>query len=739
MKQHEMFAGAQWVCAGEYALRNPDRPDPSGLPHFPILRGHFTAENVKKATVRVIGFGFFHCYINGKEITDDQFLPLSSDFEPRKNCPSGEIVTDHRIYVPEYDVTDLVRTGENVIAVWFGGGWYTFGREGYGSPKAIWRLTVEHDDGTVTDVCSSTRDRIGDSPVKTYNFANFNSFESRDDNGFDFAALGADFDDSAWAFAKPAPIPETRYYFTDCPPDRTERVLPVTVIRDEDGKQTYDGGLNVSGYPILRVFGKPGDVVTVRVSEERNEDGSISEPYNFGSFFRYVCDGTDRTVTPMFQWYAFRYFSVEGPAFASGVRVVRSDVPVTAEFDCDNEIINWFYEAYINTQKNNMHAGIPSDCPHIERRGYTGDGELTCHAAMDILDARAFYRKWIDDISDCQDTMTGHVQYTAPYLQSGGGPGAGGCAIVEVPYMYWKHYGDAEPMTRMYKQMRRYFDYLEEHSVNDLVVSDKPGEWCLGDWCAPDAVALPAPFVNNYYYVKSLMRMKEIAAVIGKTSDIPEYDEKIAARKAAITAAYFNTWDGNFIAGIQGANAFAVDIGLGDGRTYPNMVNYYKRLGHFDTGICGTDLVTRVLFEHGDADLAVSLLASEHPVSFDGMRKAGATTIWENWPHAVWERSHDHPMFGSPAAYLFDFLLGIGQPSDGAGYETLIIKPSLTTRLDHVSGSRTLPCGKVSASYERKDGRVEAKITIPEGVRSVFVLDGEEKSLNAGENVFTIA
>ncbi len=738
MKQHEMFAGAKWVCAGEYTQINPDIPDPAGLPHFPILRGHFTAEGVKKATLRVLGLGFFHCYINGREVTKDQFLPLSTDFEPRRNCPSGEVVTDHRIYVPEYDVTELVRDGENVIAVWFGGGWYTFGREGYGYPKAIYRLMLEDESGKVTDVCSSLADRIGQSPVRTYNFANFNSFESRDDNGFDYAAFGADFDDSAWPFANTAAIPETRYYITDCPPDRTERVLPVTVIRDEGTAKTYDCGINVSGYPVLHTCGKPGDVVTVRFSEERNEDGSLSEPYTYGSYFRYVCDGTERTITPMFHWFAFRYLRVEGPASASGVSVVRADVPVTSTFKSDSDLLNWFYETYINTQKNNMHAGIPSDCPHIERRGYTGDGELTCHAAMDILGAQAFYRKWIDDISDCQDTMTGHVQYTAPYLQSGGGPGAWGCAIVEVPYLYWKHYGDAEPMTRMYRQMLRYFDYLVEHSLNDLVVSDKPGEWCLGDWCAPEAVALPAPFVNNYYYVKSLLRAKEIAAVIGRQKDIPAFDEKIRVRKEAMTAAYFNTWDGNFIGGLQGANAFAVDIGIGDARTYANMVNYYKRIGHFDTGICGTDLVTRVLFEHGDAELAVALLTSTHPVSFDGMRRAGATTIWENWPGAVWERSHDHPMFGSPAAYLFDYLLGITQKPGTVAYRELIIRPMPVKALDRVSGSRTLPGGVVSAAYERHDGQIEARVTIPEGVSAVFEYAGTVTPLSTGENVLTL-
>jgi hypothetical protein len=50
-----------------------------------------------------------------------------------------------------------------------------------------------------------------------------------------------------------------------------------------------------------------------------------------------------------------------------------------------------------------MHSGITSDCPHLERRGYTGDGQLTCHAVMNIFDAKAFYKKWIRDIFDGQD------------------------------------------------------------------------------------------------------------------------------------------------------------------------------------------------------------------------------------------------------------------------------------------------------------------------------------------------
>ena len=732
MDQRSMFGQAQWVCAGNYASIDLDKPDVNGVPYFPVLRSHFCAHAVKKATLRVLGLGFFHCYINGKEISDDRFLPLSTDFEPRINYPTDEKLTGHRIYVPEYDVTELIRTGENVLALHFGGGWYTFVRENchYGDAKAIFRLTLETETG-IEEIVSSCADKIGDSYVKTYNFT---QFENHDYTDFDDASLGLEFDDSAWSNAMEAKPLETEYLFSDCPADREFELLSVTCTAVTSAGKVYDIGKNCANLPVLKLTGEKGSLVSIRCTELCNDDGTLKPPVIQCASF--VSDGTGRVVQPMFTWFAYRYIQVEGEAELLGARVVHTNTDVTATFNCDNITLNWLFDAFINTQLSNMHGGIPSDCPHMERRGYTGDGQLVCHTGMSVLDSQAFYRKWIDDISDCQDVYTGHVQYTAPYIKSGGGPGGWGCAIVEVPYQYYLHYGDAEPMKRLYGQMLRYFDYLEAHSENNLVTSDKPGEWCLGDWCAPGVVALPAAFVNNYFYVKSLMRTVEIAKLIGREVDIPMLESRIEQRKAAIMAAYYNTWDHNFFGSFQGANAFALDIGLGNERTYENLVKYYEKLGRFDTGIFGTEIVSRVLFERGDSELAVKLLTSEDLISFEGMRRSGGTTIWEYWPQKDAWRSYNHPMFGAVAAHLFDYLLGIGQEAGTVGYEKVVIRPQLTEKLNRVSGSRTVPGGKISVSYEKNGDSVEWVIIIPENMEVIFVFNGEERHLASGENRF---
>ncbi len=724
MTQKEMFGKAIWV-------------EPAEKTGFPILRRVFRIGGFDRVTLRVAGLGFFHAYINGREVNDSAFLPLNSDFEERKDYPVGEKLFGHRLIVPEFDITEAVREGENLLAVHFGGGWYTFQAGPFGDAKAIYLITVEKGGRTET-FCSGPEDRFAESYVGEYCFT---FLESHDYTDFDDRVLSDPAWDKKTVEAKAAKPLETEYVFSDCPGDKVTEVITPKVINvcEKDGAKctVYDAEKNISAIPVVKILAKKGEKVTLAFSEEKTPDNMIDPRFMHRQTFTAVSDGKARTISPRFTWFAFRFIEVCGDAEVESVGFVHADIGVSSTFDSDCEALNWLYKAYINTQLSNMHAGIPSDCPHIERRGYTGDGQLTCKAAMTVLDAKKFYRKWIDDISDCQDVLTGHIQYTAPYIRSGGGPGAWGCAIVEVPYIFYKEYGDIEPAKKLYPQMLRYFDYLEEHSLNDIVVSDKEGEWCLGDWCTLTPTALPAGFVNNYYYIKSMRRAIETAKLIGRESDIPALSEKIDARLKATKAAYYNTWDHNFLANIQGANAFALDMGLGDDATKQFLVSYYTKLRQFDTGICGTDVVTKVLFDIGQGDVAVDLLLGDR--TFAGWMKAGFTTLSEYWLNSTRDRSHSHPMFGSPVTYFFERLLGITQEKDSAGYEKLVIAPFIPSQSNRLSGSRELPCGKVSASYER-DAKVtsliHAKVTLPAGKTARFLHNGVEKTLTEGKNEF---
>lgn len=730
MDRSYFFKHAKWVGAAERTHTG-----------FSVLRGHFDGTGANKVTLRVLGLGFFKCYINGICVNPDTFLPLSSDFEA--SCdPVGEVLSGHRVYVPCFDVTPYVKNGDNVIAVQYGGGWYTHYWRTFGLPKAIYCITVEGEKGE-TDFVSDEICRLGKGFVNGYKFTKHetHSYEGWAD------CLSADFDDSVLPHAVPTESLDTEYCETDCPADTLITTLPVKAVgKGANGGTVYDCGENTTGYPVLALRAAEGETVEVLFSEALTAEGALDMTHAHEQRYAVRSDGTARTVQPEFLWFGFRYFEVIGNARPLGVKVIWADVPVTSSFECDNETLNWTYRTFLHTMLTNLHTGHPSDCPHIERRGYTGDGQLTCHAVLSTLDAKALYEKWLQDIADSQDVQSGHVQYTAPYIRSGGGPGGWGCAIVEVPWQLYRHFGDKTVLEKYYGNMRRYIDYLEAHSEFGLVTSDKEGEWCLGDWCGPNILypevnvtprpqqmLLPAPMVNTYFMVKTLHTMCRIARLIDRAADVPAYEEKIKARKNAIRAAYFNTFDNNIIMNAQGANAFAVDIGIGNEKTYANLLHYYGQIGHFDTGIFGTDVLMRVLFEHGDAELAVSLLANDGPQGFEHWRRNGATTFHEYWDSDR-SRSHNHPMFGSPVAYFFEHLLGIGQAENSAGYRSLVIAPKAVSRFNWMRGSMQTPQGTVSVSYQKSPNGIEFDLVIPDGVTAVFRYGDADISLQAGEN-----
>ena len=735
MTQAFFFGNARWVGAAE---RTPKT--------FSVLRSHFTLEDPKAAKLNVLGLGFFKCYVNGVCLNPDTLLPLSSDYEA--SCdPVDEVLTGHRVYVPTFDITPYVRSGDNVLALHFGGGWYTDCHRVFGLPKAIYRITAE-DGGACREFVSDEACRIGGSFVRDYELT---KWETHD---YTAAAdhLDAAFDDSAWEPATLTEALDTDYCQTDCPVDRQMGALaPRYVGAGAEGGRVYDCGENTVGYPTLSLSAKAGEAIRVLFSEELLPDGTLDLTHAHKQRFSVISDGACRMVQPQFTWFGFRYFEVIGSATPTEVKVIRADVAPTSTFESDNETLNWIYRTFLHTMLCNLHTGHPSDCPHIERRGYTGDGQLTCHAVLSTLGAESLYRKWLRDIADGQDLRSGHIQYTAPYIRSGGGPGGWGCAIVEVPYQLYRHTGDVSVLEEYYDAMRRYIDYLETHSEFGLVTSDKAGEWCLGDWCGPiilypdrdisshnQQILIPAPLVNTYFMVKSLETMREIARIIGKDTDVSEYEEKIALRKGAIQAAYFNTFDGNFVLNAQGANAFAVDLGLGNDKTYANLVRYYEKLGCLDTGIFATDILIRVLFERGDGELAVSLLTQDGPQGYEHWRQMGATTFHEYWDSNR-SRSHNHPMFGAPVAYFFEHLLGIRQKPHTAGYTSLVIAPQALSRFGRLSGSMETPRGTVAVGYVREGDTLRFTLSIPAGTEAILRYAGEEHPLTPGENVLVLA
>ena len=106
MQELSPLSGAKWIGAHRAC-------------QSPVITRRFFIADVKTAILFVTGLGYFEARINGKAVTEDRFLPLVTDYEPRDLSkflyPLHDTLT-HRVYFCRFDVTELLREGENTGA-----------------------------------------------------------------------------------------------------------------------------------------------------------------------------------------------------------------------------------------------------------------------------------------------------------------------------------------------------------------------------------------------------------------------------------------------------------------------------------------------------------------------------------------------------------------------------------------------------------------------------------------------
>ena len=685
----------------------------------PLFRRSFMLERLPvSAELEICGLGYFLLYVNGQRVGNQEFMPAFTGYSSVLGCettyPVWEERTAYRSLYLTFDLLPFLKKGENVIGVQLGNGWYhqtertAEGKFIFGFPKLRYELHMT--DASGRTVCmESDRETLWKPGEITKN--NLFYGETHDLRLYqeEWCCPGADL--SGWVPSRPSHAPETLLTKQDCPADRVLRRIRPVLLKERQGKRIYDCGENLAGWVEVRCLGRAGEEIVVRYSEEISENGMELDFVSAGGKGqiqedRFICSGEETTVHPKFCWHGFRYFEMEGPGEPVMAAVVCTDAPATGSFCCSDPVLNWLYDSYIRTQTANYHNCIPSDCPHRERLGYTGDGQLTAETAMLTMDTRGLYEKWYQDILDSQGVDTGHVPHTAPFLGGGGGPGGWGGAIYQIPMSYYHVYGDTALMEQGYPAIKRWLEYMEAHSENGLVVKEEEGGWCLGEWCAPETEkeTLPPPFVNTWYYIQGLEAAIKIADLLKK--ERPDWaEERLRRTREAFVQAFYDERTGDFCKGAGAANAFALRIGLGTERTKENLLARYRVRGSLDTGIFGTPILLEWLFDAGEGDLAYQLLTSEHGASFAGMMKGGATTLWETWEG---KESHNHPMFGSVVKLLFTEILGIHQKEGSCGFSDWDVHPADIRALQWAEGTLRTVSGEICVRWTRgKDGNIQ--------------------------------
>jgi alpha-L-rhamnosidase len=723
---------ARWISAGDT------------LAEAPLLRKEFIVEKrIMKAFAYVTGAGYFELYLNGEKVGDHVLDPGMTDYSKR-------------ILYATFDLTKNLKKGTNAAGAVLGNGAFNLkmikNRYSWGSkpsrpamvPRFLMQIEITFRDGTTQRIITDDSWRSTDSPVTFNNIYGGEDYDARLEKP-GWAAV--DFDASGWDQVKITKSPGGILQSQLIPPVRVTATLkPIAETGVKDSVFLFDMGQNYAGWWRIKVEGEEGVKLRIRGAETLNdslfpkllEQGdrlSTKDRFHANVWTDYILKGKGTEVyEPRFFYTGIRYIEIatDDPgklkmAMAEG-RVVGTDFERNGTFITSDSLLNRIHRATIWAQKGNTHS-YPTDCPHREKGGYTGDGQIVAEASIHDFQMAAFYTKWLNDMRDAQEE-NGRIPNTAPTLVGGMGGGvAWGSAYILIPWWMYQYYNDTRIMEQHYETMKKYLDYLHNLARSDsnpdepYIINDFASYWySLGEWCAPGQSDCPNhPMVNTCYYYINSMLMSKIASALGNRTDALRYSALADTIKEEINKKFFNQTTYNYgtdytyqtyqllvLAGNIVPDGFREQVL----KTVLDDI-VITRSGHLNTGIIGTKYLWPVLAHAGRSDLAYSIIKTTTYPGYGYWIMNGATTLLEQWNG---RNSHNHQMFGSVDEYFYKYLAGMRSPEDEEttrGYKHIHIQPYVPGTLSFIEASINTIAGRIESHWQKNTDSFSLNVVIP--------------------------
>lgn len=628
-----------------------------------------------------------------------------------------------------YDVTELLRPGENVFAVHAGAGWY-------GTPVVCYRIEANRQLLVRSHYLSLPY--AWRSPVFRNSIYGGEEYDARQEVA------------SSWTLPGGVKLPCQRAAFRvsglageprgleEEPIAPQEEISPVHIVPLSNGRYSVDFGRNFAGWCRLKIHAPAGTRVELIFSETRYSDGTANQENLLGDHAVdvYIAKGSPgyEVYEPHFTYHGFRYVEVRGlPTVPesdtlTGI-VLRSGCRPTGSFSCDNELVNRIFEMIRRTEESNLHA-VPTDCPQrTERMGWLNDMMARCESSLYLFDESNLQSKWLCDIAEAQNQETGDIPMTAP-LHWGFEIDPVCSSFLESAWLNYAFYGKRSQLERWYPNFCHWVDCLLNSRDSDGIL--RKGGW-VGDWVpplkfnlghdSPRNFTVPHELVATALVHYALLLLERIAGIIGKdTSDILINREQIREDFLRI----FRSGPGRLKRESQSAYAYAVYCDLFSEEEKPLAAAHLAELFQENackhtTGNIGTRYLLETLSRYGYGNLVWRLVSSSDYPGWGYMLANGATTLWERWELATGTgmNSHNHPMLGCPCAWLFRYPAGIRVLPDTAGFDHFELAPLFLNELGHVEADYKSRAGMVRSHWKRNGSLVEYRFEIPAGCRAM--------------------
>ena len=744
---------ANWISVPKTELTEFSRKK-SILFRPQYLRKSLTVKGkVKNARLYITAKGVFEAYLNGQKIGNDFMTPGWTPF-------------DKMISTLTYDVTNLVKKGDNTIGAILAEGWHS-GRihlrrdaQKNDVPYLLCQLEIETDKGTQLIVSDKTWKVSQKGPIRESNIYDGEIFDANYELG-KWNQNG--YDDSKWLQVveekpneKVKLLPKRYQTVKD-----KEQIAVKSITEPVVGKPIFNFGQNNVGVPLIKLPMKKGDTLTVRFAEMLNTDGTMyTGNYRGAKSTDYYIASKDGQIEwrPAFTFHGYQYIELSG--FDKNAKPQKDWITAIIQYS-DFKPNGTFTSSHekLNQLQNNISWGlkgnffdVPTDCPQRdERLGWTGDAQVIAPTSIYNADMYAFWANYMQSMR-AEQMESGAIPHVIPNNLGKESSAGWGDACTVIPWEIYFRTGDKRILEDNYEMMNKWLGYYASKSKGNIV-----SMMAFGDWLQPYTVPkdnpkmtrrgdTPGDFVSTAYYAKSVELTMKSAEVLGKKDDVEKLKKLHEEIRLAFENKYFDA-DGHTKTANETQTQYllALDFGLLSKDKAQKASQHLVRVigecdNHLRTGFLGTPILPFVLDQIGQVDLMYSILFKESYPSWFYSINQGATTMWERWDsytlqdgfHKDGMNSFNHYAYGAIGRWMYERIAGI-KPLE-AGYKVIEIAPVPGGSLTSASADYDSPYGKVSSSWKIENSsfnleiiipsNTTAKVLIPANTQNVLLVNG---------------
>ena len=751
----------QFVC--EYRQRSTYQVHTAA----PLFRKAFELpEGEWQGELLIAGLGFYDLFVNGEKITKGFLAPYISN-------------PDHFVYYDRYQLSPYLRTGENVIGVMLGDGflnsktqvWDFADNPFNAAPKlALWVSLTQKGQ---TRTFSAMDFHCAKGPI-WFNDLRSGVFYDKRKEPRGWAEPGFVEDDCwhepLWA-EPPRGTPrlcaaEPIILAEELAPVRITkgRLAPYTPRQDvlegdaargtqepppaREGGYLYDFGENNAGIFRLRIRGRPGQRIDIQCAEQLLDGEADYNNINFypdGYAQRdiYIVGSEEEEVfVPMFTYHGFRYLYISGIEEAQAVPelltflVLHSGLEKRGSFSCSDELSNAICEMTSRSDRSNFYY-FPTDCPHREKNGWTGDAQVSAEHMILTMGAENSWREWLHNIRAAQE-LSGRLPGIVPTGSWGYDWGSGPAwdrALFELPYMIYKYRGETAAIRENAHAMLRYLEYISRKRDPRGIIAAGLGDWVPVNRTTGGYQA-PLGFTDSVMVYQCCCDAAEMFAAV----DLPLHEafaRRLGAQlRQAVRKVYLDSCTMLVKSDCQTAQAMGIFYGIFEPGEKPQAFRQLLRILRRDQhkvtcGFLGMRVLFHVLAQYGEAELAYRMIVGPEYPSYGYFARRGDTTLPEQFLPDERRRlmSQNHHFLGDVLHWYMRYPGGLRI----IDHRTVEVRPCFLNALDHAEARHCLPAGEVRVAWKREGETIRLKVTCPETVACSIRLNGAYSFVETGD------